>query len=254
MVNMIDLRFLGSLQEKSYFDLLVINGGTGDASLLSKLARSARHVFCADGGAIALHRWAPEIIPEFITGDMDSLTGSEAETYYRDINIPIIKVWDQNKTDLQKALTLWKERFGRDSNVVVWCNFDGSRVDHEFSNYNTLFKRANDFLSLVLVSQSSVIAVIPSGETILNVADCMLTTEKSRNYCGLIPLFRPVQNIETKGFKWDCGEGYSNMKFGSGLLSTSNEILSKEVIIKTSDPFLLTMTIDCDSTVALSKL
>merc|ERR1719285_975972 len=175
---MIDMRFLGSLPRKSYFDLLVINGGTGDASLLSKLARSARHVFCADGGAIALHRWAPEIRPEFIAGDLDSLSGSVAETYYRNIDIPIIKVWDQDKTDLQKALTLCKERYGRDCNVVVWCNFDGSRVDHEFSNYNTLVQCAEDFLSLVLVSQSSSVVVIPKGETILKAADSMVTTEK----------------------------------------------------------------------------
>jgi len=251
---MIDMTFLDSLHEKSYFDLLVINGGTGDASLLAKLARAAKRVFCADGGAVALHRWAREIKPDFISGDLDSFTGSEAETYYRDINIPIIKLHDQDQTDLQKTLTLGRERFGRNNNIVVWCNFDGSRVDHEFSNYHTLFERADDFLSLVLVSQSSAVVVIPRGKTILKVADSMLSTESSKNYCGLIPLIGPVHNIETKGLKWNCGEGFSNFRMGSGMLSTSNEILSKEVIIKTSDPFLFTMTIDCSSTLALSKL
>jgi len=243
MVHNIDMKFLGSVDEKSNFDLLVINGGTGNASLLAKLAKAAKHVMCVDGGAIALHCWAPKIRPEFIAGDLDSFTGTEAEKYYRGIDIPVIKLWDQERTDIDKTLTYLKDKLGGDRHVVIWCNFDGSRVDHEFSNYNTLLKHSDHFLSLVLVSQSSAITVIKKGDTILSIDDCLVSTEKHQNYCGLIPLFGPVRNIETKGLKWDCGKDFSRFQFGRGMLSTSNEIIAKEVMFKTSDPFLLTMTI-----------
>jgi len=243
MRKLIDTTFLNSLHRKLNFDLLVLNGGNGDASLLGKLGRAAKHVFCADGGAVALHKWAPTIKPELICGDLDSITGTAAETHYRDIGVPIIKIFDQDRTDFQKSLTYWRERVGGGNIVVVWCNSDGTRTDHDFSNYNTLFKHIDDFPSLILMSQKSAIAVIQSGETVLRVADCMLTTETVTNYCGLIPLFGPVRNIESEGLKWNCGPDCSKLEFGV-MISTSNEVIKKEVVFKTSDPFLITLTMN----------
>jgi len=176
---------------------------------------------------------------------LDSFLGTEAEAYYRDFDVPILKLANQDHTDIEKTLILFKKRYGGDGNVVVWCNFDGTRMDHEFSNYNTLYAYADDFLSLFLLSQNSAVAIIPRGETTLLVADSMMTIgESKKNYCGLIPIFGPVHNIETKGLKWNCGPGFSKFKFGS-MVSTSNEILSKWVVFKTSDPFLFTMTMNC---------
>lgn len=237
------MTFLNSLHRKLNFDLLVLNGSNGDASLLGNLARTAKHVFCADGGAVALHKWAPTIKPWLICGDLDSITGTDVWTHYRDIGVPIIKIFDQDRTDFEKSLTFWRARVGGDNIVVVWCNSDGSRTDHEFSNYNTLLKHIDDFPSLILLSQHSAIAVIQRGDTVLRVADCMLSTETVTNYCGLIPLFGPVRNIESEGLKWNCGLDCSKLEFGA-VISTSNEVIKKEVVFKTSDPFLITLALN----------
>jgi len=78
----------------------------------------------------------------------------------------------------------------------------------------------------------------------LRVADCMLSTETVTNFCGLIPLFGPVRNIESEGLKWNCGLDCSRLEFGAAM-STSNEVIAKEVVFKTSDPFLITLTMNC---------
>lgn len=243
-MRLIDMTFLNSLDRKVSFDLLVLSGGSGDAPLLGKLAWAAKRVFCADGGAQDLYKWAPSIRPELICGDLDSISGTQAETHYRNIGIPIIKIFDQDRNDFEKSLALWLERVGGDSDVVVWCNFNGTRIDHEFSNYNTLYNNMDNFPSVILISQCSAVAVIPSGETMIRIAKCMLTSKSAENYSGLIPLFGPVCTIHTEGFKWNCGPDYPKLNFG-GIVSSSNQVTENKVFIKTSDPVLFTTTIDC---------
>jgi thiamine pyrophosphokinase len=55
--------------------------------------------------------------------------------------------------------------------------------------------------------------------------------------CGLIPLGGPVVKISTKGLRWNLNE--ARLEFGR-LISTSNCLEAKEIIIDSSDPFLWT--------------
>lgn len=75
--------------------LLILNGDIPEPALVRRLARRARGVFCADGGA--RHAVELKIEPRFIVGDMDSLP---------------------------KSLPLWK-------NTMYWCDFDQERSDFE---------------------------------------------------------------------------------------------------------------------------
>lgn len=122
--------------------LLLLNGELREPRVVTRLARKADVILCADGGA--RHARTLGFVPDFIVGDMDSLPHSlpkawAATVYWKDL--------DENRSDLDKALDFVKV-LGR-SRVYV-AGALGGGLDHELVNLSVLEKRAAR-LDLVIV-------------------------------------------------------------------------------------------------------
>src|SRR5258708_7345212 len=79
--------------------LIIANGTLPIASIMRRLVRSADLIVCADGGAN--HARSMHITPTVIIGDLDSILISTKKFFK---NIPLLRVKDQESTDLEKAI------------------------------------------------------------------------------------------------------------------------------------------------------
>ena len=90
-----------------------------------------------DGAANLLKKYS--FIPDYITGDFDSIT-PESLTFFKNKNVIIKKNKNQNKNDLAKAFDL--AIMLRLKNVFV-IGYSGNRIDHTLNNFSILKKYSN---------------------------------------------------------------------------------------------------------------
>ena len=116
-----------------------------------------------------------------------------------------------------------------------------SNITHELGSINALYKnferhgdKGNDAFRLTLVSDLNVLTLVPRGLSTLSV---QAPTSFSVR-CGLVPLGSSVDNITTRGLKWNLSNGA--LRFG-GLVSTSNELVDEQVQVETPEPLLFTL-------------
>lgn len=141
-----------------------MNGELSNPEGVKRLARRAKGIFCADGGARHAARLGLE--PAFIVGDMDSLPPLPASwrrtTYLCD--------FDENRCDFEKAL-----RFAVTSGVRRLCVAGalGGRLDHALVNFKLAERYGRDLeLTLVgdqtasLIGPSRLILRLKAGETL----------------------------------------------------------------------------------------
>jgi len=102
--------------------LILANGPFPPPDVLRELRAHATLIVCADGGA----NWArrSKIKPDIILGDLDSILPS-TKRHFR--NTPILKVEDQESTDLEKAIRYCIERRVASADIIGAL---GERIDH----------------------------------------------------------------------------------------------------------------------------
>jgi len=107
---------------KSSRALILANGPFPPPVILRELRVHATLIVCADGGA----NWArrSKIKPDVILGDLDSIFPS-TKRHFRDT--PILKIEDQESTDLQKAIRYCIERRVASADIIGAL---GDRIDH----------------------------------------------------------------------------------------------------------------------------
>lgn len=107
-------------------------------------------VICADGGANSAMKLG--IVPEFIIGDLDSI--SEKTLKYFNLKSKIIKIGRQNDTDVEKCL-----KFAMDKGIreAVLVGVTGDRLDHTFCNLGIILKFFGK-ISLKIISEKSLLA------------------------------------------------------------------------------------------------
>ncbi len=112
--------------------LIICNGEMPSQKLLAPLLKKKPFIICADGGANKARAF--NILPDFIIGDLDSIT---QKTRYYFSSVPIVHSSDQNSTDLEKALDhLLVNSFS--SATIIGAT--GDRPDHTMSNFSILMK------------------------------------------------------------------------------------------------------------------
>ena len=170
---------------------------------------------CADGAANRLYDSLDEdarsrMLPDLITGDLDSLRGDVA-TFYSDRGVPIEGEAEQDSHDFEKCLR-WLERRQRDDAArsssstgsdgtatpvqpfsVVAVGAFGGRLDQQMANLNMAYSYAC-FERFYLVSDASLAFVLPPGK---HVIDTNLEAEDGS--CGLIPLGGRCERVVTTG-------------------------------------------------------
>ncbi len=104
-------------------------------------------LICADGGANSAHRM--NLIPDFIIGDLDSITKS---TYnYFKTKSKIIKISRQNDTDVEKALKLAIKKGYYEAMLL---GVTGDRLDHTFCNLGIVLKFYNEIIMQIIAENS----------------------------------------------------------------------------------------------------
>jgi thiamine pyrophosphokinase len=108
--------------------LVLCNGEPPSHALLHRLARQARFIVAADGGANLAR--AAGIRPDLIIGDLDSVTSATRRHF---ASCRILRVERQDNTDLEKALdVLSAEGFGE----VTIAGATGRRLDFSLANFS----------------------------------------------------------------------------------------------------------------------
>lgn len=115
--------------------------------------------------------------------------------------------------------------------VFILGGLDG-RLDHTLQNLNTALMW-HDRVRMLLVSEQSVVEVLPPGHNAVGVACAW-----EGHSCGLLPLGGKAR-AKTTGLQYPC-DGLE-MQWG-GLLSTSNKVVADEVKVESDQPLLWIVT------------
>ncbi len=109
--------------------LVVANGSLPAPGLVRHEIAQVSFVLAADGGANELARIG--LVPDAVLGDMDSLVVDLPE------RTQVIHAPDQNRTDLDKAITYLKDE-GFESITIIGAT--GDRLDHTFGSLAAVVK------------------------------------------------------------------------------------------------------------------
>jgi thiamine pyrophosphokinase len=109
------------------------------------------NLICADGGANYAKRL--NLIPDYIIGDMDSISPEILEYYSGKSGI--LKIHRQDDTDIEKCL---KFVIKKKCKECVLLGGTGNRLDHSFCNLGIILK-FSDRIRIILISEKSMLTV-----------------------------------------------------------------------------------------------
>ncbi len=256
--------------------------------VFQELWKSTTFHVCADGGANRLYDATTLIgeddalIPDLITGDLDSLR-PDVRSYYEKRGVPIVCVEDQNYHDLDKSLMAvekWIDSLASLSSSSSnggsngSCNEDcpvytqtfiyggfGGRFDQEMACVNTLYSwgRKDTFqhTQMSIFDEETGVILLPeapiTNEILIRFPDTeedddngnIDTTDQVRVGEGPTCGLIPIGGRCERVYTTGLKwnlDGDMPLEFG-GLVSSSNRIVEKVVTVKTSSPLLFSFEI-----------
>lgn len=165
-------------------------------------------LICADGGADTAKKL--KLIPDYIIGDLDSISSNTLLHYQEKCRI--IKMKRQNDTDVEKCL---KFAIKNGYTEAILLGATGSRLDHSFCNLGIVLKFYNE-IKIKILHDDSLLEVISGNIT--------LTTKKNET----ISLYGidEMTKVSSRGLKYRL----KNMALPFGKKeSTSNVANGKSV-------------------------
>jgi thiamine pyrophosphokinase len=198
---------------------------------------------CADGGSNMLKIYSDEInenfLPNYISGDFDSID-EKTYNYYKSISkIEFIKTQDQNATDFTKSVRVMMEKNSDLNNLLVFCSL-GGRFDHTTGIIHSLYVLNDNYpnLQIYLITEHDITFLLHSNK--LN--RIHIQSKYNGNICSLLP-FGQTAHVQTEGLKWNLNKT-QELSF-TKLVSSSNTYETKTtsyVDVYTDNDIIWTMT------------
>ncbi|OEH80656.1 putative thiamin pyrophosphokinase [Cyclospora cayetanensis] len=134
----------------------------------------------------------PPILPTCICGDIDSL-GRQALSFFSARGVPVVRLEDQDKPDLEKAFAFACEKHNfRPQDTVIIVGAIGGRFDHSIASISFLHKihKASSAATrappkVLLLGGYNACILLEAGEHEILLPDGVFTEA-----CGLLPLGR----------------------------------------------------------------
>ena len=190
--------------------VILANGDFPTHTIPLRILNDAKTIICCDGAVNNLV--TNGIVPDFIMGDMDSIS-PDLKDKYSDI---IISKPDQNENDLRKAIS-WAEENNVTKAAILRAS--GKRDDHSLANIFTLLQYPSK-LDLTIYTNYGIFSVV-NGE------------QKFDSFKGQqVSLFSADQNIEITStyLKYNL----NNKKLTNLYCGTLNESLNEVFTISIS--------------------
>ncbi|KAL8440347.1 hypothetical protein Efla_000235 [Eimeria flavescens] len=170
-------------------------------------------------------------LPACICGDLDSSL-TESLSFFQSRGVPILKMDDQETTDLEKTFSFAAKKFGfSEADLLLVVGAIGGRFDHSVASISFLFKILSSSSSssnsnssssrssmpqVVLLGGNNVCLLLQKGEN-----EVLLTEKVFSSACALLPMGSEVKHVKSDGLFWNVkGE---SLRIG-GLISSSNKV------------------------------
>jgi thiamine pyrophosphokinase len=210
---------------KKTYDVFILAKGTPlSKSCLRALCESSRRVIALDGATERL--FSMRIKPDMILGDLDSISASTLKKAQRR-NIKIIRVTEQETSDLEKGLRYCQRRGWK---RIVVAGFLGPRLDHSANAFGVFSKFPK--LELTLITSESIGRIMHGRRT-------FTCTTKPGLQISIMPI-PEARGITLTGVKWPLKNRTLKL---SGNVSLSNKATSDTVTLRqTSGTTIITTT------------
>lgn len=176
------------------------------------------------------------MLPACICGDIDS-SNAEALAFFEARGVPVVRMEDQQKTDLEKTFLFASAKFAFNAqDTVLIIGAIGGRFDHSVASVSFLHKldvsgKAERGLpQVVLIGDNNMCLLLKAGANQVLVPDSVFSA-----VCGLLPMAGTVRSVTSRGLRWNLEETALSME---GLVSSSNQRLSNRIEVHVSDALL----------------
>ena len=200
--------------------LILANGEPPSAGLLARLAAQCGLFIATDGAALTAARLG--VFPHVVSGDFDSLDLNAARGLLP--RTEFVSTPDQNKTDLEKAFEIARER-GAESVTVVGAA--GRRIDHTLGNFSLLLRWRAEYPELPVAFAAD------GSETRAVLGESVLETEPGDAVSVLS--FDGLARVSVSGVRWPL----ENHLLGVGVGGLLNEALGPRVSIRAAGGVIL---------------
>lgn len=194
--------------------VVFVNGDQADLRLVKRKISSKDLITAVDGGL--KYVLSLGLKPDLVIGDMDSVDKKKLK--------PDWLVIEDNNTDITDLETALRYISKKQIKEVVVVGFQGSRFDQMTTNLLMLAK--SDFKT----------SIIEGNQEMFLVKDKLEISGKKGDLVSLVPLFKKVKKVETKGLRWNL-QGRT-LKVGQGL-GVSNVMIGKKARVKIGSGVLL---------------